>query len=124
PLGPRMSINVHIGIPHSHWVFVPQRYITSPRLYSYYTPYRNRVTIYNRTTIINNTYVYNNRTYVSGPRRNDIERATGSRVAVREINRASRPGRASVDNRSVNLYRPEVDRNSRTSARPSRVADA
>src|SRR5690606_19771034 len=124
PLGPRMSINVHIGIPHHHWVFVPQRYICSPRLYSYYTPYRNRVNIYNRTTIINNTYVYNNRTYVSGPRRSEVERATGSRVAVREINRASRPGRAAVDSRSVSLYRPEVDRNSRTSARPARVADA
>src|SRR5690606_31962339 len=124
PLGPQMSINVNIGIPHHHWVFVPQRYIASPRLYSYYAPYRNRVRIYNRTTIINNTYVYNNRTYVSGPRRSEVERATGSRVAVREISRASRPGRAAVDSRSVSLYRPEVDRNSRSSARPSRVADA
>src|SRR5690606_8528916 len=123
PLGPRMSINVHIGIPHHHWVFVQQRYICSPRLYSYYAPYRNRVRIYNRTTIINNTYVYNNRTYVSGPRRSELERATGSRVAVREISRASRPGRASVNSRSVSLYRPEVDRNSRSSARPARVAD-
>ena len=43
PLGPRMSINVHIGIPHAHWVFVPQRYIASTRLYSYYTPYRNQI---------------------------------------------------------------------------------
>lgn len=124
PLAPRMSINVHVGIPHHHWVFVPQRYICSPRLYSYYAPHRNRVNIYNRTTIINNTYVYNNRTYVSGPRRSDIERATGSRVAVREINNSSRPGRAAVNNRAVSIYRPDVDRNSRTSARPSRVADA
>lgn len=124
PLGPRMSINVHVGIPHHHWVFVPQRYICSPRLYSYYAPHRNRVNIYNRTTIINNTYVYNNRTYVSGPRRSDIERATGSRVSVREINSSSRPGRAAVNNRSVSIYRPDVDRNTRTSARPSRVSDA
>src|SRR5690606_17500228 len=79
PLGPRMSINVHIGIPHHHWVFVPQRYICSPHIYRYYTPYRHRVTIYNRTTIINNTYVYNNRTYVSGPGRSEIERVTRSR---------------------------------------------
>src|SRR3546814_15238110 len=89
-----MSINVHFGIPRHHWVFVPQRYIVSPRLYSYYVPYRNRVRIYNTTTIINNTYVYNNHTYVSGPRRSELERATGSRVAVREGKRWSRPGRA------------------------------
>src|SRR3546814_12146617 len=80
--------------------------------------------IYNPTTIINNTYVYNNHTYVSGPRRSELERATGRRVAVREVNRSSRPGRASVSNRSVSLYRTEVQRNSRSSARPSRVADA
>src|SRR3546814_4626837 len=77
--------------------------------------------IYNPTTIINNTYVYNNHTYVSGPRRSELERATGRRVAIREVNRSSRPGRASVSNRSVSLYRPEVERNSRSSARPSRV---
>ncbi len=124
PLGPRMSININIGIPRHHWIFVPQRYITSARIYSYYVPYRSRVNIYNRTTIINNTYVYNNRTYVSGPQRGEIERVTRSRVAVREINNATRPGRASVNNRSVNIYRPEVDRNTRSSARPSRVADA
>jgi len=124
PLGPRMSININIGIPHHHWVFVPQRYITSPRIYSYYIPHRNRVSIYNRTTIINNTYVYNNRTYVSGPKRADIERATRSRVSVRDIRATSSPGRAKVDNRSVSLYRPEIDRNSRTAARPSRVSQA
>lgn len=124
PLGPRMSISVNVGIPAAYWVFVPQRYISSPRIYSYYTPYRNRVNIYNRTTIINNTYVYNNRTYVTGPRHSEVERVTRSRVAIRDINSAARPGRASVNNRSVSLYRPEVDRNTRASARPSRVADA
>lgn len=124
PLGPRMSISINMGIPAAHWVFVPQRYICSPRIYSYYAPYRNRVNIYNRTTIINNTYVYNNRTYVTGPRHSEIERVTRSRVAIRDINSASRPGRASVSSRSVSLYRPEVDRSSRSSARPSRVADA
>lgn len=124
PLGPRMSININIGIPHHHWVFVPQRYLTSPRIYNYYIPYRNRVTIFNRTTIINNTYVYNNRTYVSGPRRAEIERVTRSRISVRDVRSTNRPGRARVDSRSVNLYRPDIDRDSRTSARPSRVTSA
>src|SRR5690606_32690303 len=124
PLGPRMGIAVNVVIPAAHWIFVPQRYIASSRIYRYYTPYRNRVNIYNRTTIINNTYVYNNRTYVTGPRHSEVERVTRSRVAIRDINSTSRPGRASVNNRSVSLYRPEVDRSTRSSARPSRVADA
>lgn len=119
-----MSVRVNIGIPHHHWVFVPQRYITSTRIYNYYVPRRNRVNIYNRTTIINNTYVYNNRTYASGPRRNEIERATRSRISVRNIEAVNRPGRARVNSRSVSLYRPNVDRNSRSSARPARVSSA
>ncbi len=124
PLGPRMGIQVHlhVNIPSFHWVFVPQRYVCSPYVYRYYTPHRNIVNIYNRTTIINNTYVYNNRTYISGPRRSDLERATRSRITVREVHNANRPGRASVDARSVNIYRPEVS-SSRGSARPARVAD-
>lgn len=124
PLGPSMSISINVGIPHHYWVFVPQRYITSPRIYNYYIPYRNRITIFNRTTIINNTYVYNNRSYVSGPRRAEIERATRSRISVRDIRSTNRPGRARVDSRSVSLYRPDVDRSSRTSARPARATRA
>lgn len=124
PLGPRMSIHVHVGIPHHHWVFVPQRYICHPRMHRYYVTHNHRVNIYNRTTIINNTYVVNNRTYVSGPRRSEIERATGTRVTVREVNHASRPGRASVDSRTVSIYRPDIDNNSRSAARPARVTDA
>ena len=124
PLGPRMGVhvNLHVHIPSFHWVFVPQRYVCSPYVYRYYTPHRNIVNIYNRTTIINNTYVYNNLTYISGPRRSDLERATRSRITVRDVHNSSRPGRASVSARSVNIYRPEVS-TARGNARPARVAD-
>src|SRR3546814_16106093 len=60
PLGPRMSINVHFGIPRHHLIFVPQRYMVSPGLYRSYVPFSNRVRISNTTTIINNTHTTNN----------------------------------------------------------------
>lgn len=123
PLGPGMSISVNIRIPSFHWVFVPNRYITSPHLHRYYAPHRNRVAIYNRTTIINNIYVYNNRTYISGPARRDIERVTRSRVNVREIRNSAQPRVSRVSSRSIDLYRPTIDRNTRAAARPARVAD-
>ncbi len=124
PLGPRMSIAMNVRIPSFHWVFVPNRYITSPYLHRYYVPHRNYVKIYNRTTIINNVYVYNNKKYVSGPARRDIERVTGSRVSVRSVSNSTQPSRVAVNSRSVSIYRPSIDQNTRAQARPARVTDA
>ncbi|PKK34812.1 hypothetical protein BWI96_20385 [Siphonobacter sp. SORGH_AS_0500] len=83
PLGPGMNINVNINLPWNYWVFVPRQYLLSPRIYSYCVPRTRVVNIYNNTTIINNVYQSNNRTYVSGPNRRDIQRATGRPVDVR-----------------------------------------
>src|SRR5690606_34178963 len=101
------SFGINIHIPLNHWVFVPQRYFFSPRIYSYYTPYKRYNSFYNRTTIINNTYIYNNRTYYGGPGRNDLARVTRSRVRVYAVNNSQRPGRGTINNRSVSIYRPE-----------------
>src|SRR5690606_5069343 len=124
PLGPRMSIHVSVGIPAHHWVFLPQRYMMHRHMHRYYAHSRNRVNIYNQTTIINNTYVYNNRTYVTGPKHSEVQRVTNSRVAVRQVANTSRPGRASVNRRTVNLYRPEVNPSTPNTARPARVTEA
>ncbi|WP_025763252.1 DUF6600 domain-containing protein [Dyadobacter tibetensis] len=85
PLGPGMNINVSINIPSFWWVFVPNRHFYTPNWHRYWVP-RNRISrIYNQTTIINNYYRYDNRTYVYGPRRDDIERYTRRSVPVRDI---------------------------------------
>ncbi|MCE7069509.1 MULTISPECIES: DUF6600 domain-containing protein [Dyadobacter] len=90
PLGPGMQVNISVNLPSFWWVFVPQRYITSPRWHSYCAP-RNRVShYYGRTTIINNYYYNNNRTYAYGPRRDEIERVTRRSVSVREIDMRNR----------------------------------
>lgn len=122
PLGPGMNIGISINIPSAYWVFVPQRYILSSRIHSYYAPRRTVVNVYNRTTIINNTYVHNNRRYVSGPRRNEIQRITRSSIPVHRITNASRPGSGRVTGRSVEIYRPNVNKSDR--ARPNRVTSA
>lgn len=126
PLPPGINIHVSINIPASRWIFVPQRYITSPRIYNYYAPRTRVVNIYNHTTIINNYYDRDNRTYVYGPRRSDIERATRSKVAVHRIHDAERPGRPEVRSGSVSIYRPQTSAaNSRTeTSRPSRSTES
>ncbi|WP_194774761.1 DUF6600 domain-containing protein [Pararhodonellum marinum] len=127
PMGPGIAINVGFHtIPNRWYVFVPQRRFFGRNLYRYYAPRARVVNIYNQTTIINNTYVSNNRVYVSGPDRRDIERATRSRVPVYHVGESNRPGRASVANNQVNLYRPEIDSraNRNSQARPARVSTA
>lgn len=95
PLGPGVNINVSINIPSFWWVFVPQRYITNPRWHNYCAP-RGRVShYYNNTVIINNYYRSNNRTYVYGPRRDEIQRVTRRDVPVRTIDMSPR-GRGRV----------------------------
>lgn len=104
PLGPGAAINVNI--PANYWVFVPQTYITSPRLYNYCVPRRQVVNVYQNTTIINNVYRYNNRNYAYGPRRDEIERVTRQRVPVYRIENNGRPGRDEIRDNSVSIYRP------------------
>lgn len=106
PLGPGVNVNVNINIPAPYWTFVPQVYITSPRLYSYCVPRPRVVNIYQNTTIINNVYRSNNRAYVYGPQRGEIERVTRRSVPVYRVDRIDRPGRTVVSNGSVGFYRP------------------
>ncbi|MBO0947715.1 DUF6600 domain-containing protein [Fibrella forsythiae] len=126
PLGPGINIDVNINIPANYWVFVPQIYITSPSLYSYYVPRPRVVNIYQQTTIINNVYRVNNRAYAYGPRRDEIERVTRRSVPVYRIENSRRPGRDEVrNNNSIGIYRPETTRGTRDSrGNDSRVYNA
>jgi len=116
PLSPGVDINVNINIPVFRWIFVPKRYITHHRVYDYCLPRQRVVNVYRHTTIINNVYVNNNRRYVSGPHRDEIQRATRSNIVVHRIDNGDRPARAVDNNGSLRIYRPEFsDRNNRNS---------
>lgn len=113
PLGPGINMDVNVNIPPHYWTFVPQLYITSPRLYSYCVPRPRVVNIYQNTIIINNVYRANNRTYAYGPRREEIEYVTRRSVPVYRIENAGRPGRTIIQNNSVGFYRPDMNRGGR-----------
>lgn len=110
PLGPGMNVNVNFNIPDLWWVFIPQRNIYYDRFPRYYS--RRNVVIINNTTIINNTYVNNRRTYYTGPRADDIRRATRQDVRVYDVNNTSRPSRNNISGNSVNIYSPRPSRGS------------
>lgn len=124
PLGPSISIGINIGrggyrIPDMCWNFIPYSniyYSNYPR-YSYS---RNRVYIQN-TVIINNTYVRNNRTYYTGPRVDDIRRATNQNVNIYRINRSHNPGVARIESNRVNIYQPRPGRDNNGTPAPRSV---
>jgi hypothetical protein len=125
PMEPGVSIDMSFGdnysVPNDYWVFAPYAYINYTNVYNYYVP-RTRVrTIIRNTTWIRNRYTYNNRTYITGPRRDEIQRYTKRPVRVYNINNVNRPSRITVNNNNINIYRPAVRQN--TNARPARVVD-
>lgn len=121
PLAPGININVNIGPRYNDWwVFVPQRNIYSNNLSRYYRGPRYSRTVINNTTIINNTY--NNR-YVYGPRRNEIERATGQRIRTYNVRSHNTPGRTRVASNTISTYRPNVSNGGRN-VRPQKVVNA
>src|SRR5690606_15334639 len=77
-----------------------------------------------RTVITNNTYIYNKRNYYGGPGRSDLARATRSNVRVYNVNNSQRTGRANINARTVSIYSPDVNKNTRTESRPTRVTTA
>jgi len=125
PMGPGVSINISFGsgfnVPNPWWTFIPCGHIYSRNWHTYYSP-RRTVNIINNTTIINNTYVDNRtrNTYVTGPRRSEVEAVTRKRVTVYNVSDRSRAGAASLNGRSVNVYRPRIGTVSgRTQERPA-----
>lgn len=134
PLGPQVNININIGrryyVPDNYWVFIPQRCIYYPSYNRYWEPRRN-VCIVHNTTIINNIYTNRNVNYYTGPRADDIRRATRQDVPMYRVADDTRPGSTRVTRDAVNIYRPDVTREDKDAAprsiasnsRPSRASD-
>jgi hypothetical protein len=118
PLAPRISINIgrRYNVPDNYWVFIPQRCIYYPSYSRYWEPRRN-VYIVQRTTIINNYYTNRNVRYYTGPRADDIRRATRQDVPIYRVADNVRPGAVTVDRSTVNIYRPDVSRDDKAAPR-------
>lgn len=125
PLGPGVSIDVAIGgynPPADHWVFVDEHYMGRHDINHYYGPRSGNQTYINNSTVINNTYIDNSHhtTYVSGPRREDVQKATGRQVQQVAVKENSRPGEQQSKGQ-LSIYRPNVARGA-ADAKPGKVA--
>ena len=129
PLGPGISISVGLGWrpPRSiWWTFVPCNHFGEERWHNYAV--RNNTTIINHVTIINNVYQGGGRPggrpgqWMRGPRREEVEHLSNRPVRPMTFNNVQRPGAARIQNNSIALYRPVVNRNPQgTQGRPNHV---
>lgn len=113
PLRPGINININFNLggynpPNNFWCFVPRRHISSPRIYDYYMPRHQNISIINYTTIINYNYG-GNYGFRSGPSRYEAERYCGRINPVR-LRQSYSPGRTFYRNNEVSMYRPNVRR--------------
>ncbi|HTF17727.1 MAG TPA: DUF6600 domain-containing protein [Chryseolinea sp.] len=138
PLMPGLSISLNVGyynhIPSHYWNFVPYRYVMYRQVYRHCVPRPRVVNVINHTTVIVNNNYYGHEgssqgrdrsdgrdraDYFTGPSRSDIEQRNGERVPVYDVHDRNRPGQTEVSRSSVSLYKPAIERSTRTQALPA-----
>lgn len=129
PLGPGISISAGMSWrpPRSNWwTFVPCNRFGGSDWNRYIV--RNNTTVINRVTIINNIYTDRGRggsrpaPWMRGPRREEVERISRRPVQPLAINTVQRPSPTRVQNNSIAMYRPAVNRRPQgTPIRPVRA---
>ena len=115
PLGPGIGISVGMRWrpPHSYWwTFVPCSRFGGSDWNRYIV--RNNTTVINNVTIINNVYEDRGRSggrpWMRGPQREEVERFSHRSIQPLAIQTVRRPEPARIQNNSVALYRPQVNR--------------
>jgi len=116
PMRPGISIEFSFGegyrVPDNQWRFVSSRDISRADIDRHYVDRSTNVTIINSSTVINNTYVDNSRhtTYVAGPKRDEVQKVTGTTIRPVAIQENDKPGQ-SLNNDQLRIYRPHVQTN-------------
>jgi hypothetical protein len=117
PMEPGISISMSFGMAYNrrydHWNFVSYRNFGRSDINRYYVSRDDHDRIIGNSTVINNTYIDNSRhtTYVTGPSRDDVQRASGRKVRPVTIQESSIPEQK-VSNGNLHIYRPQSTGNS------------
>ena len=114
PVPPHTDMNGGWRPQNRDWNFVRARNINTTHVNNYVV--RNNVNVINNTTIINNVtnnnitnnYVKNSVIYNRGPRINEVENITNTKIQQVRISAAAKPGQ-SLANNQLNVYRPVIN---------------
>lgn len=123
PLGPSISFALAIGgsynPPPNYWVFVNNNYMGRTDIYQYYSPRSSNSGYISNSKVVDNSY---KNTYISGPSKEDVEKAGGTKVKQLSIKESSKPGQ-SVGNNELSIYKPDISKGKDESAKPAKVVD-
>jgi hypothetical protein len=130
PMRPGFSISLSFGRPYNsnddHWTYVRCRDIDRPDIDRYSVGQTYHPWLFRNSTVINKTYIDNSRntTYIYGPERSEVQKATGRTFTPVTIRENSRPGQT-LSKGQLQIYRPEVSNNKMNERRitPSRVTE-
>jgi hypothetical protein len=96
------------------WIFIPTIYIHNPGWRQHYYQGRGgNGFLLQHSNFINNTYVHDQRTYLIGPRAEEVRRVTHENVSIFRVQNQSEPGRGYIKDDAFNVYRPSVERSGR-----------
>jgi len=121
PIAPRIDVRSNGGWtpPENSWNVVQRRRINQVNVNTYIV--RTNAAVIRNVVIINNINTnervggskVNRRdpVYNRGPRINDVENVTNSRIQPVRINDNRKPGAQVVTNNQLNVYRPEIKQN-------------
>jgi hypothetical protein len=124
PLRPGISVSVAFGSDYhernERWIFVRDRDITRSDIGHYYVNRTNNVTIINNSTVIVNTRRDDTRnaTYIMGPGKDDVQKATHTTVSSVAIRDNTQPGHR-LSNNELQIYRPQVQQRNGNGQVPS-----
>jgi len=124
PMQPGVSITLGFNSPYNnyndHWMFVSDRDFERHDLHRYYVDRSRHDILVRNSIIINKVFIDNSRhtTYVTGPSRADVQRATGRWIRPVAIRDHEKPGRDLNDGK-LRMYRPQVQKSSGLSHKPA-----
>ncbi len=124
PMAPGVSIEISLARNYNHqtdhWIFVRDQDFERPHINRYFVDRNQQARIINNSTVINTTYIDNSRntTYITGPGREEVQRATGRKVNHIAIQENNKPGQQLRDGQ-MNIYRPRVERHSEKAQKPA-----
>jgi hypothetical protein len=124
PLRPGISINISFGADYhernERWIFVRDRDITRSDVSRHYINRTENNAIINNSTVIVNTRRDDKRnaTYIAGPKREDVQTVTRTRVNPIAIRENDKPGSQLRDG-ELQIYRPQVQKKSDDGRNPA-----
>jgi hypothetical protein len=124
PIGPGVSITMaysdRYDVPSNQWTFVRDRDFGRRDINNYYVNHSNNATIIHNSRVINNPRVdrVRNITYNAGPERAEVEKHAGRKFNPIAIKESNKPGQT-LGKTQLQIYRPQVQKNSPNGKRPA-----